>query len=70
MQDYREAVKWVRFAAEQGHAQANCDLAEMYAEGSGIKKDLTTAKRLAKEGLDAGEQYCWVVWNKYSLASY
>lgn len=69
--DYKEAVKWWRLAAEQGVVLAKCHLAEMYAAGLGIRTDLTTAKRLAGEGFDAGEQYCEkVLWYLYDSANY
>ena len=51
-------------------ASGKCALAEMYAAGLGINKDIPTAKKLAKEGYDAGEQYCETVWKKYDLANY
>jgi TPR repeat protein len=69
LQDYKEAVKWYGLAEGQGIAAAKCNLAEIYAAGSGIKKDIKTAGRLAKEGLDAGEQYCGEVRKKYKLAN-
>ncbi len=70
LQDYKEAVKWYTLAADQGHMLAKCNLSIMYAEGSGIKKDLAIAKKLAKEGIDTGEESCQEVWNKYNLAKY
>ncbi len=69
-QNYKEAVKWYKLASEHGFAAAKCDLSDMYAKGSGIKKDLVTAKRLAKEGFEAGVQYCEEVWKEYNLADY
>jgi hypothetical protein len=40
----------------------------MYAEGYGINKELTMAKRLVKEGFDAGEQSCEKLRKAYDLA--
>ncbi|MCK5090537.1 MAG: sel1 repeat family protein, partial [Hyphomicrobiaceae bacterium] len=37
--DEAKAVEWLQKAAEQDHAQAQYDLAAMYAEGAGIAKD-------------------------------
>ena len=37
--DEVEAVKWFRKAAEQNHAQAQCDLGVCYANGQGVAKD-------------------------------
>ena len=69
--DYREAVKWWRLAAEQGVVLAKCHLAQMYAGGLGITTDLKTANRLAREGFDAGGQYCEkVLWYKYDSSNY
>ena len=38
-QDYAEAVKWYRLAAEQGHAKAQNNLGVMYAYGDGVVQD-------------------------------
>ena len=38
-QDYVEAAKWTRKAAEQGHATAQANLGLMYAKGEGVPKD-------------------------------
>ncbi|MCL4456380.1 MAG: sel1 repeat family protein [Nitrospirae bacterium] len=70
LKDYKEAIKWYKLAAEKGNALAKCNLAEMYAAGWGTKKDFSIAKKLAKEGYDAGDDYCRVVWDKYDLANY
>ena len=59
-QDYAEAVKWYRMAAEQGHAAAQFNLGLMYAEGQGVTQDHTEAVkwyRLAAEQGYAGAQY-------------
>ena len=44
-QDYFEAAKWYRKAAEQGYASAQYNLGVMYANGYGVPQD----KNLAKE---------------------
>ena len=38
-EDDKEAVKWYRLAAEQGHAQAQYNLGLMYANGEGVPED-------------------------------
>jgi TPR repeat protein len=38
-QDYAEAVKWYRLAADPGDANAQFNLGAMYAEGHGAPKD-------------------------------
>jgi TPR repeat protein len=42
-QDYREAVKWYRSAAEQGIASAQIVLGGMYADGRGVAQDYLRA---------------------------
>ena len=51
-QDYQEALKWYRLAAEQGDASAQFNLGFMYADGRGVLKDYQEALkwyRLAAE---------------------
>ena len=38
-QSYAEAVRWFRRAADQGHAGAQYNLRNLYAEGRGIARD-------------------------------
>ena len=42
-QDYAEAMKWYRLAAEQGDASAQYNLGLMYADGRGVPQDDETA---------------------------
>ena len=42
-QDYKEAVKWFRKAAEQGEALAQYDLGFMYGKGHGVPRDYILA---------------------------
>ena len=37
LQDDAEAVRWYSRAAEQGHARAQSELGEMYANGRGVE---------------------------------
>ena len=39
VQDYAEAVKWYRLAAEQGNAMAQTNLGFMYEYGRGVLQD-------------------------------
>jgi hypothetical protein len=51
-QDYQEAIKWNRLAAEQGYASAQINLGLMYSAGQGMPQDSTEAAkwyRLAAE---------------------
>ena len=42
-QDYAEAAKWYRQAAEQGQGNAQFNLAEMYLDGLGVDQDYVQA---------------------------
>jgi hypothetical protein len=39
VQDYKEAAKWFRLAAQQGHAKAQAFLGSLYWHGFGVEKD-------------------------------
>jgi TPR repeat protein len=43
LQDYKEAVKWYRKAAEQGYADAQNNLAVCYFGGMGVLQDYVEA---------------------------
>jgi TPR repeat protein len=58
-QDYAEALKWLRLAANQGFAEAQDGLGRMYEHGQGVPKDDAEAAkwiRLAANQGDAGAQ--------------
>ena len=42
-QDYKEAVKWYRLAADQGNADAQLNLGSMHANGQGVTQDYARA---------------------------
>jgi TPR repeat protein len=42
-QDYAEAVKWWRLAAEQGLASAQTNLGAAYVRGEGVRQDYAEA---------------------------
>lgn len=57
--NYAKAVRWYRRAAEQGIAEAQLNLAVMYARGRGVPKDTTEFLRWlirAAEGGNASAQ--------------
>ena len=58
-QDYVEAVRWYRKSAEQGDAQAQCNLGFMHQKGQGVKQDYFEAvlwyRKSAEQG-NAGAQ--------------
>ena len=43
LKDDKEALKWFREAAEQGHAAGQGSLGYMYYEGNGVPKDWISA---------------------------
>jgi len=45
-QDYKEAVKWYRVAADQGSARAQVNLGVMYSCGRGVALNLVAAYAL------------------------
>ncbi len=43
-QDYVEAAKWYRKAAEQGYVDAQYNLGTMYGQGKGVSRDFVQAQ--------------------------
>ena len=43
IQDYKEAMKWYRLAAYEGHALAQFNLCTMYDYGAGVIEDKVLA---------------------------
>ena len=60
-QDYKEAVRWYRLAAEQGHAMAQSNLGVMYRNGEGVLADFIIAHMwfniAASQGSRAARDY-------------
>ena len=59
-QDYAEALRWYRLAAEQGYADAQASLGLMYYDGKGVPQDYAEALRwfrLAAEQGNADAQF-------------
>ena len=46
--DFTKAAYWYRLAADQGHAEAQYDLARLYSDGKGVPRDQTQAFKLAQ----------------------
>ena len=70
-QDYAEAVKWYRLAAEQNDAVAQYNLGAMYANGRGVPQDYVQAhmwSNLAAAKLPPGEKRDSAVKNRDNLA--
>jgi len=54
-QNYTEAFKWYRKAAEQGQATAQHNLSLMYIYGDGAQKDYAEAFKWSKKAADQGD---------------
>ena len=54
VQDYVEAVKWYRKAAEQGYVEAQVTLAYCYYEGSGVQQDYAEAVKWYRKAAEKG----------------
>jgi TPR repeat protein len=52
-QDYLEAARWYRKAADGGHHKAQLTLGLMYADGRGVPQDDTEAVRLYRNSISA-----------------
>ena len=55
-QDYGEALKWFRKAAERNHAQARFNLGNMYLKGEGVKQDREEARKWFAKAADQGHK--------------
>ena len=53
-QDYKEAVKWYRLAADQGDASAQFNLGVMYDNGQGVAQDYKEAVKWYRLAADQG----------------
>ena len=53
-QDYAEAVKWYRLAAEQGNALAQNSMGVMYVDGLGVPQDYAEAARWHRLAAEQG----------------
>ena len=55
-QDYAEAARWYRKAADQGYAKAQHDLGYMYSQGSGVTQDYAEAARWYRKAANEGDE--------------
>jgi TPR repeat protein len=53
-QNHTEAVRWLRLAADQGDAEAQSNLGNMYLKGTGIKQSVAEAMRWYRRAADQG----------------
>jgi tetratricopeptide (TPR) repeat protein len=54
-QDYGEAMRWYRMAANQGNIDAEYNLALLYADGHGVPRDLEQARQWMQKAAEAGD---------------
>jgi TPR repeat protein len=54
-QDYAEAAKWFRLAADRGHVEAQGSLGWMYAKGQGVAQDIVEAAKWFRLAADQGD---------------
>ena len=64
-QDYRQAMAWLRKAADQGNVTAEDEVADLYAKGLGVRVDLAQARAWYQKAADAGDQdaQTWLAQN-------
>ena len=55
-QDYAEAFRWYRKAAEQGNIKAQFNLGAMYANGHGVRRNFHLSKEWFSKACDGGVQ--------------
>ena len=53
-QDFKEAAKWYRKAADQGEAMAQSNLGLMYHQGQGVEQDFKEALKWYQKAADQG----------------
>ena len=65
-EDLKEAAKWYRLAADQGHAEAQYNLGQMYAKGNGVPEDdkeaLKWFRLAAEQGVDIAQYNLGVMY--------
>jgi len=54
-QNYTEAIKWFRLAAEQGNVEAQCNLATLYYYGRGVDQDYAETIKWLRLAADRGD---------------
>lgn len=68
--DYKEAVKWFEKSSKQNYLSAHCNLAYMYASGSGVFVNFGRAHAFAKDGVSKNHPVCKKVFKDYNLKNY
>jgi TPR repeat protein len=72
--DDKEAVKWYRKAADQGHASAQYNLGLMYAYGEGVLKSMAQAKYWIQKAYEGDDKEATALaekgWKQLELWKY
>ena len=53
-QNYAEALRWYRMAAEKGHLESQNDIGMFYVMGMGVKQDVAEGLRWLRKAADKG----------------
>ena len=56
--NYKQALRWLRPAAEAGHATAMHNLGQMFSEGLGVRRSAEDAAKWWLKGAEAGSHQC------------
>jgi TPR repeat protein len=59
LQDYTEAVKWFRKAADQRYPWGQFNLGIMYLQGHGVPQDYAEAEKWYREAANVGHAGAW-----------
>jgi uncharacterized protein len=59
-QDYAEAARWYRKAAEQGNVVSQVNLADLYRDGKGVPQDYAEAARWYRKAAEQGDTHAQV----------
>ena len=68
-QNYVEAAKLYRRAADQGHADAQCNLGTLYKNGQGVQQDLSISMSLFEKAADRGNDRAKLALERLRLSS-
>ena len=69
-QDYAEAFRWYRKAAEQGVAEAQYNLGAMYHNGQGVRRNFHLSKEWFGKACDGGVQEGCILYRYLNQKDY
>lgn len=61
-----EGARWLEKAAEQGHVEAQLELAKCYSSGKGVKKDEAEALKWARKAAESGDAKAMYEYYQFS----